>query len=150
MKIGKKYETCIDITRRDLDFAMQREDYNSHQDFNMEITLRDETSRRKFLTVTIPGGALMSALHNRSQVPCVTEFEDGFRVFGKSKETKTVWIKEQPKLKYGEDPKLSKKLTDEGWEYSHGYGNHKTSEERDGVRHYSCQLLRFVDEPEEE
>ena len=150
MKLGKQYPITMDVNRRDIEFDDRAENHDQHGDYNLEIVLRDEACRRKFATVTIPAGRLMAALGNRSHVPCTIEFEDAFRLFGKSRETKTVWIKEQKKLGADKKPKIPAKLEAEGWAYYDGYGSSRSGEVREGIWHYPCTLQRFVDEDTEE
>jgi hypothetical protein len=63
---------------------------------------------------------------------------------GKTKELKTVWLKDRGK----KGPRLSKADVAEGWEAWSGYGNHHYSEERNGVAGYKVSLARYVETPD--
>jgi len=150
MKTGKSYPITMDVNRRDIDFDDRVETHDQHGDFDLEIVLRDDACRRKFATVMIPAGRMMAALGNRSHVPCTIEFGEHFPLFGKSRETKTIWIKEQKKTGGKSEPKIPAKYIAEGWEYYSGYGSSRSGELRDGQWHYPCTLQRFVEEEPEE
>lgn len=149
MKAGKSYPIRVNVNRRETEYDVRRKDHDCDTEFDLHINLRDGNNNRSFATVIISGGGLMAALGNRAEIRAELLIEDSFELLGKLKETKQVWIKEQPRLAYNDDPKLKKSLIDEGWIYSNGYKDHRRSEKRADGDYYKCDLVRYV-EPEDE
>lgn len=149
MKAGKTYPIRVNVNRRETEYDVRRKDHDCDTEFDLHINLRDGNNNRSFATVIISGGGLMAALGNRAEIRAELLIEDSFELLGKLKETKQVWIKEQPRLDYNADPKLKKSLIDEGWLYSNGYKDHRRSEKRADGDYYKCDLVRYV-EPEDE
>lgn len=148
-KPGKLYPIRVNVNRREVEFDQRRADHDCNEEFDLHINLRDGANNRSFATVIISGGGLMAALGNRAEIKAALVFEDSAELIGLLKETKQVWIKEQPRLAYDAEPKLKKSLTDEGWIYSGGYKDHRRSEKRADGDYYKCDLVRYV-EPEDE
>lgn len=149
MKAGKTYPIRVNVNRREVEFNLRREDHDCNEEFDLHINLRDGKNNRSFATVIISGGGLMAALGNRAEIRAALLIEDSFELLGKLKETKQVWIKDQPRLGYNDDPKLKKSLTDDGWIYSSGYKDHRRCEKRADGDYYKCEIVRFV-APEDE
>jgi hypothetical protein len=149
MKAGKTYPIRVNVNRRETEYDVRRKDHDCDTEFDLHINLRDGNNNRSFATVIISGGGLMAALGNRAEIRAELLIEDSFELLGRLKETKQVWIKEQPRLAYNDDPKLKKSLIDEGWLYSNGYKDHRRSEKRADGDYYKCDLVRYV-EPEDE
>ena len=141
---GKAYPIRVNVNRREIEFDDRRENHDCNSEFDLHINLRDGQNNRSFATVIISGGGLMAALGNRAEIKAALVFDDSAELIGKLKETKQVWVKEQPRLAYDAEPKLKKSLIDEGWIYSNGYKDHRRSEKRADGDYYKCDLVRYV------
>lgn len=141
---GKPYPVCVNVNRREIEYDQRRADHDSSEEFDLHITLKDAKNNRSFATVVISGGGLMAALGNRAEIRASLIFENSAELLGLLKETKEVWIKEQPKLGHNDSPKLKKAWMHEGWIYSGGFNDHRRSEKRADGDYYRCELVRYV------
>lgn len=148
MKAGVIYPVRINANRREIDYALRHDQHDAASDFNIQISIKCDSTNRTFGTITISSGGLMAALGNRADIEATFELEDSYTLLGMTRQHKEVWIKEQPRKQWDESPKLSAKQTDEGWMYWDGYG--KKGETRNGATYYPCRLYRYVPQEIEE
>ena len=103
----------------------------------------DNACGRTVVSVEMNAQTLGEALTGAARLD--VDFElNNLDLLGKTKELKTVWLKDRGK----KGPRLSKADVAEGWEAWSGYGNHHYSEERKGVPGYKVSLARYVETPD--
>lgn len=107
------------------------------------LSIIDTASGRKAVSVEMSATTLGEALTGAARLDVDFELEN-LELIGKTKELKTVWLKDRGK----KGPRLSKADVAEGWEAWSGYGNHHYSEERNGVDGYKVSLARYVETPD--
>lgn len=145
MKFDTPLRGNLSISRRERPYE-KRKIKNGHSEFDMVLTVTDEESHRKAFELTIDGAEFLNAITNLGYRPCTYRMESGnFDLLGKTKETKTIWIKTKDSYKKDDIPRVPKRWTEEGWEYDSGYGNHHRHEVRDGVAGFNCMLVRYVE-----
>lgn len=131
------------VTRRSLDFDLKQHEANPNADYNMIITLEDDSTGRNFLEITISGAEFLNAVTSMHGRPCEFAFnEKNLALVGKVRETVQCLIRER---KGG--AVIPKQYADEGWELWNGYGNHHNSRHENGKIFYNCMLVRYVDKP---
>lgn len=107
------------------------------------LSIIDSACGRKIVSVEMDAKTLGEALTGAARLD--VDFElDNLDLMGKTKELKTVWLKDRGK----KGPRLAKADVAEGWEAWSGYGNHHYSEERNGVAGFKVSLARYVETPD--
>lgn len=135
------YKGYLDISRRQDDTDMRKENYNPEKDFHLLFQLADAGSSRKFLEFKIDPAALVSALAMGHHLPIEFEILDDIKLVGKIREHKTFRIRDRGTGKMVVPERISK----DGWEYSSGYSNHHTSVLDDGKHYFNCTFIRYVE-----
>lgn len=138
----------LDISRRQDDHDLRKDNYDSHRDFHLLFQVADVGSGRKFLEFKMDPAALISALAMGHHLPIEFEILDEIKLVGKVRENKTFNIRDRGTNK--DNMVIPARITDEGWQYVSGYGNYHSRFAKDGKNFFPCTFQRYVDEADAE
>lgn len=133
------------VTRREQDFDLRNKDASPNTDYNIIITMEDDSTGRNFLEITLSGAEFLNAITSMHGRPCEFAFnEKNLALVGKVRQTMSCRIRER---KIG--VVVPHKYADEGWTHWSGYGNHHNARNENGKIYYECLLVRYVDKTDD-
>lgn len=134
----------LDISRRQDDHELRKDDYDPHNDFHLLFQFVDANNKLKFMEMKISPSALISAIAMGHHLPIEFEFTGDIKHIGKIREHGTFNIRDRGTGI--ESMVIPQRLVDAGWLYMNGYANYQKRFEKDGKHYFPCSFQRYVDE----